>query len=68
MAIDLWLTLGELAAYLKVSRAKLYQMAQNADIPASKIGSQWRFNQEEINAWMKSQRPSKSTKQQEEVS
>lgn len=56
METDKWLTVDELAAYLKFSRAKLYQMAQNAEIPASKIGNQWRFDHEEIDAWVKSQK------------
>lgn len=54
---DKWLTIDELADYLKMGRTKLYQMAQKADIPASKIGNQWRFDREEIDEWMKSQRP-----------
>ncbi len=66
MSLDKWLTLTELATYLKISRAKLYQMAQSTKIPASKIGNQWRFNQEEIDIWMKGQRPSNVTSQQEE--
>ena len=50
---DKWLTLEELAEYLKMGRTKLYRMAQASEIPASKVGSQWRFDREEINAWMK---------------
>jgi excisionase family DNA binding protein len=33
---------------------KLYGMAQRGELPASKIGNQWRFNREEIDQWMKS--------------
>ncbi len=54
---DRWLTLDEFAEYLKLSRTKLHRMAQDAEIPASKVGSQWRFDRQEIDAWMKSQRP-----------
>lgn len=57
MVTDKWLTLDELAGYLKLSQSKLYRMAQNGDIPASKVASQWRFDQPEIDEWMKSQRP-----------
>jgi len=53
---DKWLTIDELADYLKMGRTKLYRMAQKADIPASKVGNQWRFDREEIDDWMKSQR------------
>lgn len=50
---DKWLTIDELAGYIKMSRTKLYGMAQRGDIPASKIGNQWRFDREEIDQWMK---------------
>jgi len=52
-----WLTIEELAEYLKMGRTKLYCMAKEGDIPASKVGNQWRFDREEIDQWMKSQRP-----------
>jgi len=51
--IDNWLTIEELAGYIKMSRTKLYGMAQRGEIPASKIGNQWRFDREEIDQWMK---------------
>ena len=57
MKIDRWLTLEELAEYLKLSNSKLYRMAQDAEIPASKVASQWRFDRLEIDEWMKNQRP-----------
>ncbi|MDX9972725.1 MAG: helix-turn-helix domain-containing protein [FCB group bacterium] len=52
---DKWLTVEELASYLKMSRTKLYQMAQKGDLPASKIGTQWRFDRERIDTWMELQ-------------
>ncbi len=51
--IDKWLTIDELAGYIKMSRTKLYGMAQRGEVPASKIGTQWRFDREEIDQWMK---------------
>jgi excisionase family DNA binding protein len=51
---DKWLTIDELAAYLKMGRTKLYTLAQKGNIPGSKVGSQWRFDREEIDAWIKS--------------
>lgn len=47
-----WLTLEELAAYLKMSRARLYQMAQRGEIPAVKLGRTWRFDRDRIDAWL----------------
>ena len=66
MATLKWLTLDELAEYLKLSRTKLYRMAQKGEIPASKVGSQWRFDREEIDAWMKKQRRGSTTSQRNE--
>ncbi len=53
--LDKWLTLDELASYLKLSRTKLYGMAQKGSIPCGKIGNQWRFDREEIDTWVKKQ-------------
>ncbi len=48
-----WLTIEELAEYLKMGRTKLYCVAQDGDIPASKIGNQWRYDRDEIDQRMK---------------
>jgi len=49
---DKWLTIEELSGYLKMSRSKLYQMAQKGELPGSKIGTQWRFDRGRIDEWM----------------
>lgn len=54
---DKWLTIEDLSSYLKMSRTKLYQIAQKGELPGSKIGTQWRFDREEIDDWVKSKRP-----------
>ncbi len=59
---DKWLTVNELAAYLKMGRTRLYTMAQKGNIPGNKIGKQWRFDREEIDEWIKSGRAEKSGK------
>lgn len=51
--IDKWLTIDEVVDHIKMSRTKLYGIAQRGEIPASKIVTQWRFDREEINQWMK---------------
>ena len=63
MEIDKWLTIDELAEYLKLSQTKLYRMAQEGEIPASKIGAQWRFNRMEIDDWVTNQRPDDASSQ-----
>ncbi len=49
-----WLTVEELAEYLKFGKTKIYAMAQRGEIPVSKIGNQWRFHRGEIDEWLKS--------------
>lgn len=62
MVQDRWLTIDGLGEYLKMGRTKLYTMAQKGELPACKIGNQWRFNREEIDQWMKTQRPITASK------
>ena len=57
METNKWLTLEELASYLKLSRSNLYRMTQRGEVPASKIGARWRFDRDEIDAWVKNQKP-----------
>jgi len=59
---DKWLTIEELSGYLKISRSKLYQLAQKGELPGSKIGTQWRFDRDEIDDWMKSLRQTATQK------
>jgi len=48
-----FMTLPEVAEYLRLSTHTIYKMAQNGRIPALKAGAAWRFNQAEIDEWMK---------------
>lgn len=45
------LTLREVAQYLNAHPNTIYRMAQKAQIPAFKLGRDWRFNRESIDAW-----------------
>ena len=47
-----WMTLQEVAEYLQLSKDMIYRLAQNGRIPASKVGSRWRFKRERIDRWM----------------
>jgi excisionase family DNA binding protein len=53
---DKWLTVKEVAEYLKLSTDLIYKFAQDGKMPVSKIGNQWRFDREEIDTWVKAQR------------
>jgi excisionase family DNA binding protein len=48
------MTLAEVAAHLNLSRETVYRLVQRGEIPASKVGQQWRFRREKVDAWMES--------------
>ncbi len=55
MEKDRILTLREAATYLQLGVPTIYRLAQAARIPASKVGGQWRFRREVLDAWMDAQ-------------
>ncbi len=50
-----WLTVEEMAEYLKLGRSKVYQMAQEGVLPSVKVGGQWRFDREMVDEWLRKQ-------------
>ncbi len=46
------LTLDEAARYLRVSPQEVDHLATRGDLPAKKIGEQWRFSRSAITAWL----------------
>jgi excisionase family DNA binding protein len=50
--MDHLLTAKEVAAMLRVSSQTLYKMLEQGEIPAVKIGSQWRFDREKVKSWL----------------
>jgi excisionase family DNA binding protein len=55
------MTVKEVAALLRVSPQTLYKMLEQGTIPAVKIGSQWRFDRDQIRDWLKGRNPTAST-------
>jgi excisionase family DNA binding protein len=47
------LTLEELADYLKVHPSTVYRLLRKSELPGFKIGSDWRFNQESVDSWIR---------------
>ena len=45
------LNLTEVADYLRVHPSTVYRLVKKHQIPAFKVGSDWRFNQESIDRW-----------------
>jgi excisionase family DNA binding protein len=44
--------IAELASYLRVHPTTIYRLLKGNAIPGFRIGSDWRFNVEEIDAWL----------------
>jgi excisionase family DNA binding protein len=46
------LTTAQVADYLKVDKFTVYRLVTQKNIPAFKVGNQWRFNRKMIDAWL----------------
>ena len=55
MALEHLLTVKEVASLLRVSAQTLYKMLEAGEIPAVKVGSQWRFDRDKIREWIANQ-------------
>ena len=45
------MTAREVAAYLRVTETTVYKLAQAGEIPAVKVGRNWRFRRDLIDEW-----------------
>ena len=50
------MTVKECADYLKVHPSTIYKLLSEHKLPAFKVGSDWRFNIEAIDAWRLNQK------------
>jgi excisionase family DNA binding protein len=55
--VNIVMTVEEVADYLQVHTSTIYRLLKRHEIPAFKLGSDWRFKQESIDRWI-SQRES----------
>jgi PTS system nitrogen regulatory IIA component len=46
------LTIRQLAEYLMVSEKTVYRMLDRNELPAMRVGSQWRFRKQDIDTWL----------------
>jgi excisionase family DNA binding protein len=53
------LTVGEVAKYLRVHQTTIYRLLKTQKLPAFRVGSDWRFNLETIEEWMRQERQAK---------
>ena len=47
------LTLEEVAQFLRIHPSTVYRLLRKHTIPAFKVGSDWRFNQDSVENWVK---------------
>ena len=50
------LTALELASYLRIHPTTVYKLAKRGELPAFKIGGDWRFNRVSIEKWLESRK------------
>lgn len=49
-----WIGIEEVATYLGVTKDTVRNWIKKTDIPAHKIGKQWKFKRSELDEWVKS--------------
>jgi excisionase family DNA binding protein len=52
------MTTEEVLEYLQVNLRTVYRLIKSKNIPAIRVGRQWRFRRRDIDAWLESQRAS----------
>jgi excisionase family DNA binding protein len=51
------LTLAQAASYLQVSERTILRMLKAGEMPGRQVGSQWRFDREQLRAWIRGHDP-----------
>ena len=50
------MTTDEVLAYLNVTPRTIYRLIRAGDIPALRVGRQWRFRRTDLDGWLDGQR------------
>ncbi len=48
-----WYSLKEICEYLGVSRDTIFKWIEHKNMPAHKMGRQWKFKVDEVDEWIK---------------
>lgn len=54
--LDPFLTTEEVLGYLKTTPRTVYRLIRAGELPAIRIGRQWRFRRSDLDAWVERQR------------
>lgn len=52
-----WLSTEDAATYLGISLSNLYSLAQQGRIPGNRVGKAWKFNREDLDTWVRANKP-----------
>ena len=52
-----WLTIEEVASYLKKPKSTLYKLVVARRLRGYKVGRSWRFDRAEVDSWVRSHNP-----------
>lgn len=55
-AVQAFLTTEEVLAYLRITPRTVYRLIRSGELPAMRIGRQWRFRRSDLDAWIERQR------------
>ena len=56
------MTVQDVAEYLNVDPKTVYRMVNRGDLPGFKVGGIWRFQQDDIDAWIARQKEAAANK------
>jgi excisionase family DNA binding protein len=48
-----FMTVPEVAEYLRLAMITVYRLAEKKDLPAFKAGGKWRFIKSEVDQWLR---------------
>jgi excisionase family DNA binding protein len=51
---DRWFSVDDIAKYLGIKRDTVYKWIRERQMPGHKIGRLWKFNQQEVDEWVRS--------------
>jgi excisionase family DNA binding protein len=55
--LQAFLTTEEVLGYLKTTPRTIYRLIRSGELPAVRIGRQWRFRRADLDEWVERQRP-----------
>ena len=56
MELEAFLTTEEVLGYLKTTPRTIYRLIRTGELPAIRIGRQWRFRRSDLDGWLDRQR------------